>query len=108
MSEPIVPVNEENQVDDSPTLTFEEYRVYQGEPDVQYELYKGKLLAKHRFESIPPVLTEQPVDNSPTLTFEEYRVYQGEPDVQYELYKGKLIPMPTATVLHIKICEYLV
>ncbi|MCC3513041.1 Uma2 family endonuclease [Microcoleus sp. PH2017_30_WIL_O_A] len=108
MSEPIVPVNEENQVDDSPTLTFEEYRVYQGEPDVQYELYKGKLLAKHRFESIPPVLTEQPVDNSPTLTFEEYRVYQGEPDVKYELYKGKLIPMPTATVLHIKICEYLV
>ncbi|MCC3405717.1 MAG: Uma2 family endonuclease [Microcoleus sp. PH2017_10_PVI_O_A] len=108
MSEPIVPVNEENQVDDSPTLTFEEYRVYQGEPDVQYELYKGKLLAKHRFESIPPVLTEQPVDNSPTLTFEEYRVYQGESDVKYELYKGKLIPMPTATVLHIKICEYLV
>jgi Uma2 family endonuclease len=108
MSEPIVPVNEENQVDDSPTLTFEEYRVYQGEPDVQYELYKGKLIAKHRFESIPPFLTEQPVDDSPTLTFEEYRVYQGEPDVQYELYKGKLIPMPTATVLHIKICEYLV
>ncbi|MEG3861744.1 Uma2 family endonuclease [Microcoleus sp. herbarium12] len=108
MSEPIVPVNEENQVDDSPTLTFEEYRVYQGEPDVQYELYKGKLLAKHRFESIPPVFTEQPVDNSPRLTFEEYRVYQGEPDVKYELYKGKLIPMPTATVLHIKICEYLV
>ncbi len=108
MSEPIVPVNEENQVDDSPTLTFEEYRVYQGEPDVQYELYKGKLIAKHRFESIPPFLTEQPVDDSPTLTFEEYRVYQGEPDVQYELYKGKLISMPTATVLHIKICEYLV
>ncbi|WP_377476821.1 MAG: Uma2 family endonuclease [Microcoleus anatoxicus] len=59
-------------------------------------------------QSIAPVLTDQQVDDSPTLTFEEYRVYQGEPDVQYELYKGKLIPMPTATVLHIKICEYLV
>ena len=59
-------------------------------------------------ESISPVLTEQPVDNLPTLTFEEYRFYEGELDVQYELYKGKLIPMPIATVLHIKICEYLV
>lgn len=59
-------------------------------------------------QSIAPVLTEQPVDNLPTLTFEEYRFYQGELDVQYELYKGKLIPMPIATVLHIKICEYLV
>ncbi|MEG3898184.1 MULTISPECIES: Uma2 family endonuclease [unclassified Microcoleus] len=59
-------------------------------------------------QSIPPVLTEQPVDNLPTLTFEEYRFYEGELDVQYELYKGKLIPMPIATVLHIKICEYLV
>lgn len=59
-------------------------------------------------QSIPPVLTEQPVDNLPTLTFEEYRFYEGELDVQYELYKGKLIPMPIATVLHTKICEYLV
>ncbi|MEZ2228979.1 MAG: Uma2 family endonuclease [Microcoleus sp.] len=59
-------------------------------------------------QSIAPVLTDQQVDDLPTLTFEEYRVYQGEPDVQYELYKGKLIPMPIATVLHIKICEYLV
>ncbi|XZN92748.1 MAG: Uma2 family endonuclease [Microcoleus sp.] len=59
-------------------------------------------------QSIAPVLTDQQVDDSPTLTFEEYRVYQGELDVQYELYKGKLIPLPTATVLHIKICEYLV
>ena len=108
MSEPIVPVNEEKQVDDSPTLTFEEYRFYQGEPDVQYELYKGKLIPKHMSESIAPVLTDQQVDVSPTLTFEEYRVYQGESDVKYELYKGKLIAMPTATVLHIKICEYLV
>ena len=59
-------------------------------------------------QSIAPVLEEKQTDTSPTLTFEEYRVYQGEPDVQYELYKGKLIPMPTATILHIKICEYLV
>ncbi len=59
-------------------------------------------------QSIAPVLEEKEVDDSPTLTFEEYRVYQGDPDVQYELYKGKLIPMPTATILHIKICEYLV
>ncbi|WP_293155116.1 MULTISPECIES: Uma2 family endonuclease [unclassified Microcoleus] len=59
-------------------------------------------------QSISPVLTEQPVDNLPTLTFEEYRFYEGEIDVQYELYKGKLIPMPIATVLDIKICEYLV
>ncbi|MEG3975492.1 Uma2 family endonuclease [Microcoleus sp. herbarium8] len=59
-------------------------------------------------QSIAPVLAEQQIDTSPTLTFEEYRVYQGEIDVKYELYKGKLIPMPTATVLHIKICEYLV
>ena len=59
-------------------------------------------------QSIAPVLEEKQIDTSPTLTFEEYRVYQGDPDVQYELYKGKLIPMPTATILHIKICEYLV
>lgn len=59
-------------------------------------------------QSIAPVLEQKQTDTSPTLTFEEYRFYQGEPDVQYELYKGKLIPMPTATILHIKICEYLV
>ncbi len=59
-------------------------------------------------QSIAPVLEEKLTDTSPTLTFEEYRVYEGESDVKYELYKGKLIPMPTATVLHIKICEYLV
>jgi Uma2 family endonuclease len=44
MSQSIAPVLTDQQVDDSPTLTFEEYRVYQGEPDVQYELYKGKLI----------------------------------------------------------------
>ncbi len=59
-------------------------------------------------QSIAPVLEEKQTDTSPTLTFEEYRVYQGDTDVQYELYKGKLIPMPTATILHIKISEYLV
>ncbi|WP_293340514.1 Uma2 family endonuclease [Microcoleus sp. CAWBG58] len=44
MSQSITPVLEEKEVDTSPTLTFEEYRVYQGEADVQYELYKGKLI----------------------------------------------------------------
>ena len=57
-------------------------------------------------QSIVPAVAEKQLDTSPTLTFEEYRIYQGESDVKYELYKGKLIPMPTATVLHIKICEY--
>src|SRR4028119_1351475 len=59
-------------------------------------------------QSVVPAVAETKLDTSPTLTFEEYRFYQGESDVKYELYKGKLIPMPTATVLHIKICEYLV
>ena len=59
-------------------------------------------------QSVVPAVEEKQLDTSPTLTFEEYRFYQGESDVKYELYKGKLIPMPTATVLHIKICEYLV
>jgi Uma2 family endonuclease len=44
MSQSLTPVLPEKQVDTSPTLTFEEYRVYQGEPDVKYELYKGKLI----------------------------------------------------------------
>lgn len=44
MSQSIAPVLEEKQTDTSPTLTFEEYRVYQGDPDVKYELYKGKLI----------------------------------------------------------------
>lgn len=59
-------------------------------------------------QSVVPVVAEKQIDPSPTLTFEEYRFYQTDSDLQYELYKGKLIPMPTATVLHIKICEYLV
>src|SRR4028118_2299482 len=59
-------------------------------------------------QSVVPAVAETKLDTSPTLTFEEYRVYQGESDVKYELYKGKLIAMPTATILHIKVCEYLV
>ena len=59
-------------------------------------------------QSVLPVVEEKQIDTSPTLTFEEYRFYQSDSDLQNELYKGKLIPMPTATVLHIKICEYLV
>lgn len=59
-------------------------------------------------QSVVPVVAEKQIDPSPTLTFEEYRFHQTDSDRQYELYKGKLIPMPTATVLHIKICEFLV
>ncbi|MEG4486226.1 Uma2 family endonuclease [Microcoleus sp. D2_18a_B4] len=59
-------------------------------------------------QSVVPVVESNQIDTSPTLTFEEYRFYQTDSDLQYELYKGKLIPMPTATVLPIKICEYLV
>jgi Uma2 family endonuclease len=59
-------------------------------------------------QSIVPAVEEKQLDTSPTLTFEEYRFYQSNDDVKYELYKGKLIPLATATVLHIKICEYLV
>lgn len=42
----IAPNLPENQTDDSPTLTFEEYKVYQSDDDFQYELYKGKLIQK--------------------------------------------------------------
>ncbi|CBN53683.1 MULTISPECIES: Uma2 family endonuclease [Kamptonema] len=35
---------QEKAVDPSSTLTFEEYRCYQGESGVKYELYKGKLI----------------------------------------------------------------
>ncbi|OCQ99259.1 hypothetical protein BCD67_08845 [Oscillatoriales cyanobacterium USR001] len=67
-------------------------------------------------ENVEPVVDEKvtkeivevkDIDASPTLTFEEYRFYEGEPDIKYELYKGKLIPMATAKILHIKICEFL-
>jgi len=59
-------------------------------------------------QSVVPAVEEKVLDTSGTLTFEEYKVYQSNDDVKYELYKGKLIPMAAATVLHIKICEYLV
>jgi Uma2 family endonuclease len=59
-------------------------------------------------QSVGPAVEEKKVDPSPTLTFEEYRFYPSKEDVKYELYKGKLIPLATATVLHIKICEYFV
>ncbi|MDY6784024.1 MAG: Uma2 family endonuclease [Cyanobacteriota bacterium] len=42
------------------------------------------------------------------LTFEEYSVYQGDPDLLYELEKGKPIPIPSPTILHERICEFLV
>lgn len=44
MSQSIAPVLADKQTDTSPTLTFEEYRVYQSNDDVKYELYKGKLI----------------------------------------------------------------
>ena len=44
MSQSVLPVSETDRVDASPTLTFEEYLVYEGEPDVLYELHKGKLI----------------------------------------------------------------
>jgi len=59
-------------------------------------------------QSVVPVVEDKQIDPSPTLNFEEYRFYQTDSELQYELYKGKLIPLPTATVLQIKICEYLV
>ncbi|MCW6049563.1 Uma2 family endonuclease [Microcoleus sp. A2-C5] len=44
MSQSVVPAVEEKVFDTSPTLTFEEYKVYQSNDDVKYELYKGKLI----------------------------------------------------------------
>jgi Uma2 family endonuclease len=44
MSQSVVPAVAETKLDTSPTLTFEEYRVYQSKDDVKYELYKGKLI----------------------------------------------------------------
>ena len=59
-------------------------------------------------QSVVPATSQKQIETSPTLTFEEYKVYQSDDDFQYELYKGKLIQKPIATILHIKICEYLV
>jgi Uma2 family endonuclease len=44
MSQSVVPAVEEKVLDTSGTLTFEEYKVYQSNDDVKYELYKGKLI----------------------------------------------------------------
>ena len=44
MSQSVVPAIEEKQLDTSPTLTFEEYKVYQSKDEVKYELYRGKLI----------------------------------------------------------------
>jgi len=44
MSQSVVPAIEEKQLDTSPTLSFEEYKVYQSQDDVKYELYRGKLI----------------------------------------------------------------
>jgi len=44
MSQSVVPAVEEQKLATSPTLTFEEYKVYQSKDDVKYELYKGKLI----------------------------------------------------------------
>jgi Uma2 family endonuclease len=44
MSQSVAPSLAENQVDNSPALTFEQYKVYQSQDDVKYELYKGKLI----------------------------------------------------------------
>ncbi|MCU0545172.1 MAG: Uma2 family endonuclease [Oscillatoriaceae cyanobacterium Prado104] len=44
MSQSIPPDRKEQQSGDSPTLTFEEYKVYQSDDDFKYELYKCKLI----------------------------------------------------------------
>lgn len=49
-----------------------------------------------------------PDPQTSSLSFEEYLVFQGKPDVMYELFRGQLIPMPTPTLLHTSICQYLV
>ena len=59
-------------------------------------------------QSVVPAIEEKQLDTSPTLTFEEYRFYQVDDEVKHELHRGQLIPMAIPTVLHIKICEYLV
>ncbi|MGL4621368.1 Uma2 family endonuclease [Chroococcidiopsis sp.] len=42
------------------------------------------------------------------LTFQEYLFYQGKPDVLYKLFRGHLIPRATPTILHVRICQFLV
>ncbi len=45
---------------------------------------------------------------SQKLSFEDYLDYQGDPDVRYELWQGQLIAMPIGTILHSRICQFLV
>jgi hypothetical protein len=58
MSQSVLPVVESKQIDNSPTLTFEEYRFYQTDSDLQYELYKGQLI------SLPTVNSQQSPDGA--------------------------------------------
>ncbi|TAG86184.1 MAG: Uma2 family endonuclease, partial [Oscillatoriales cyanobacterium] len=44
MSQSITPVLTDQQVDDSPTLTFEEYRFYKVDDEVKHELHRGELI----------------------------------------------------------------
>jgi Uma2 family endonuclease len=44
MSQSITPVLTDQQVDDSPTLTFEEYRFYKVDDEVKHELHRGQLI----------------------------------------------------------------
>ncbi|MDF0555583.1 Uma2 family endonuclease [Kamptonema sp. UHCC 0994] len=67
----------------------------------------AEVVEENKEKAVEEIVQEKAVDPSSTLTFEEYRSYQGESGVKYELYKGKLITMSAATVLHIKICEFL-
>jgi Uma2 family endonuclease len=54
-------------------------------------------------------MTQTLPSTQPTLlTYEEYLDYQGHGDTRYELWHGRLIPMPTATLLHSRICQFLV
>ncbi|GBF81968.1 Uma2 family endonuclease [Aphanothece sacrum] len=55
-----------------------------------------------------PTITNDVPDVPKRLTFEEYRFYQDNTDTRYELHRGRLIPMPTATALHSRICQFLV
>ncbi|TAF03698.1 MAG: Uma2 family endonuclease [Oscillatoriales cyanobacterium] len=50
MSQSIAPVLTDQQVDDSPTLTFEEYRFYKVDDEVKHELHRGELIPRHLAE----------------------------------------------------------
>ena len=48
-----------------------------------------------------------PAIHQTKLSFEDYLDYEEEPDVRHELWHGRLIEMPTATLLHSRICQFL-